>query len=472
MSTFFVNGRTPVALLMLAGLLLTGCADARAPRDLARNNSQTKDPLAAWKEASRRMAARANAEQETPRPEPKLAPVTHFSAAVLYEKQCRYPLAIEQYRKAIELNDRFEAAYGRLGLCYIKTAQYRLARDTLTRAAKLQPRSVVVWNNLGFACLADNDVPAAEAALTKALAVKPGYQRARMNMALALVRQGRDAQAFSNLRAVGPDYIARYNLGTMQMAAGRVEAARASLNEALSIRANFPAARKALEKANARLAMAKAPEPSQDAATHAAVPSPSSQPSAPVAQAKDTAQDAVVSQNDTPKATVVPAAAQLPFRHAVPQGHNLDWECPVKIGRLPAEPAPVTPAIADASTVRTVVADVQHRTSRSDDSLAWTTVGWPLCSHNREAVTPGPAANHKTSCQPATPPDGVSTSLADLDLMSLQWFAWCRTLESMHTDIRHLSQPRLVVVMHKWLNAMDRIRPMTMVGRSAVAMAQ
>ncbi len=81
-------------LLIAAAVSASGCAAndrqpaVRGPgKELARQ----------WAEA-----ARAPDEDAKPAPEPKLLPLTHFTAGNLLEKQRNYPQAIEQYTKAIE----------------------------------------------------------------------------------------------------------------------------------------------------------------------------------------------------------------------------------------------------------------------------------------------------------------------------------------------------------------------------------
>jgi tetratricopeptide (TPR) repeat protein len=236
------------SVLVLAGVVLTtGCADSSRQ---AAMRGPGKELAKQWAKAARQPI---DIEDAKPEPEPKLLPMTHFSAGNLFEKQGSYAQAIEQYRKAVELNAGFAAAYGRLGLCYMKVGQYDRAAQALKRAADLQPASAQLCNNLGFACLAQKNYAQAESWFGKALLAKPGYARARLNMAITLVQLKRDAEALGHLLVVVPEPIAQYNLGAMQLAVGRPVEARASFERALSLQADFPAASKGLTESLARL---------------------------------------------------------------------------------------------------------------------------------------------------------------------------------------------------------------------------
>ncbi len=245
--------------VVLTGLTLTaGCASTAQQ---ARFNGPGAELAQRWSQAAGKPIDVPDA---APEDDPKLLPMTHFSAGSLFEKQGHWAQAIEQYKKAIALNDRFGGAYSRLGLCYIQTGQFEMAVQVLKKAVALQPDSPHVWNNLGFACLALKDYDQAEQCLGKALMLRGDFQRARLNLAILLVQQSRDAEALGHLRAALPDAFARYNLGTMQLAADRPADARDSFQQALHFQEEFPAAREGLDQALARLTQEPAAPPATD----------------------------------------------------------------------------------------------------------------------------------------------------------------------------------------------------------------
>jgi len=219
-----------------------------------------------------------------PAPEPKLLPVTHFSAGRLFEKQGRYNQAIEQYRKAVQLNTRFAAAYNRLGLCYMKLGRYADAAAALTKGVAVQPKSAYLRNNLGFAYLIQRDLPRAEKCFREALQIKPAFARARMNLALTLVYQQRAQEALSHLMMLSAEHVAWYNLGQMLLAADKPAEAKEAFAKALECKADFPPAERGLQKALARLpkpapAEQAPPVPAEPAVAEAAQ-APATQPSA------------------------------------------------------------------------------------------------------------------------------------------------------------------------------------------------
>jgi len=209
-----------------------------------------------------------NAKPEEP---PKLLPVTHFSAGQFFERQGRLQQAIDQYRKAIQLNTRFAAAYNRLGLCYLKLGQHAEAIQALKKAVSLQPKAAYLRNNLAFAYLLKGDYRAAERLFREALTIKPAFKRARMNLAICLVKQGRETEALAQLKTVAPEHVAWYNLGQMLLACGRAQRAAQAFEKSLALKSDFQPARARLNEVLAVL------EPSKEQATAEAPKVPATQ---------------------------------------------------------------------------------------------------------------------------------------------------------------------------------------------------
>lgn len=509
------TGRRIIVVLVWAGLIqLAGCATTTPRADGDRAGMQQKGYLQAWKDASRKQADDALADDAKPAPEPKLLPMTHFSAGALYEKQGCLPKAIEQYQKAVELNPQFSGAHARLGLCYTKMGQFRFAIEALTRAAEQQPRSATIWNNLGFAQLAAGNPIAAQASLAKALAIAPTYGRSRTNMAMALVRQGRDNDALSNLETVAPDYIALYDLGSMQMATGRCQEAKASFDKALAVRSEFPAAQKALEQAIAKLPAAPATQPTGTAALAPATrpstaiaeatplpcpaPAIASTPEAPAALAQAPATQPVqlpaapavtawkqiepgpLTVHDIAMVSMEPADAmalietmtgwnQLPFIVDQPQDAQETAAAPA--GSPAAEPvaAPV-----DSPRQAAVAGLLLCPPSLSAGSLLAGREGLGWIDPTVAMLLPNASKwhcqiEHDLAMQRQVAP---VTSVADVDLVSLEWFAWCQTMDTLHADVQDLSPLELVPLMRKWMTLMDHMRDTWKTSAPAIAMAE
>ncbi len=513
-------------VLILGGLVLaSGCADSSRQASI---KGPGKELAKQWSKAARQPV---DIEDAKPEPEPKLLPMTHFSAGNLFEKQGSYAQAIEQYRKAIEMNTAFAAAYGRLGLCYTKTGQYDLAVPALKRAAELQPASAQLCNNLGFAYLAQKNYAQAESWFGRALLAKPGYTRARLNLAITLVQVKRDAEALGHLLAVVPEPVAQYNLGTMQLAAGRPVEARASFERALSLQADFPAASKGLAESLARLpqlpaapVVAPVPGPAGPSPTiaPAAELASSAPPVAPPANPAEPAQGQaragpatrpIVGVDDEPVTALAPAdkarVEPVAFHAVVPEvatfqlpGACLAYAGPVVLAdeavpaadppdgaaavNVPPEPADCHDAVLDVATFHW-----------PPNGLAWAAPtalsdqGSPAADAGI-ASTPQPAGQHPGRGDPAdesailraivcyvtsreadVPGAGADTptSVADFDLVSLRWAVWTDGMGCMGVDVATLSSDALQAVLAKWLCALNELDSVTSVMYSATAYA-
>jgi arylsulfatase A-like enzyme/Flp pilus assembly protein TadD len=82
-----------------------------------------------------------------------------------------------------------------LALCYASTGRTRQAAGALMEARRLEPGNPVVEANLGSLALDAGDAAKAAAFLGAALQIDPDLHQARFNLARALARQGRRAEA-------------------------------------------------------------------------------------------------------------------------------------------------------------------------------------------------------------------------------------------------------------------------------------
>lgn len=288
-----LNGGAVLGLIILAGCtgnvgLHLGEAD-REPIDWAQQN-------------------REEIENAEPEPEPDIEPVTHFAAGQLFEGKGNLPLAVLQYRKAIELKPDFVSAYNRLGVCLNKLRRFQEAEDCFSAAVHQSPDRAYLRNNLGFSLMLQKRWGEAVVHLQHAVAKSPEFKRARINLGMALAHQGREGDAMAQFeRAVGTAR-AYYNLGLVYKTDGRVQDALRAFERALQLDPELHMVQEHLDELQARAAtMPQAPNPPQ----HGLEPSPN----APRLAAAEAA-SAAVTWNDDPGLTA--AAAPEPAAEAAP----------------------------------------------------------------------------------------------------------------------------------------------------------
>lgn len=106
------------------------------------------------------------------------APLTKenfYQMGVMATRDGAYEQAIEFFKKAIELDPRFSAAYNGLGVVF-ESGPMADARESVRYfrlAVDIDPQSVDALNNLGRACYSSGDFSQAAQALSRSLGLKP-----------------------------------------------------------------------------------------------------------------------------------------------------------------------------------------------------------------------------------------------------------------------------------------------------------
>ena len=217
-------------------VILSGCDFARDRLGLERANDE-------WLQQNQ---ARISAQEAGP--EPEILPVTHFAAGQLFEQQGQLDRAIQQYRKAVELNPKFIVAHNRLGICLDRIGRPREAERVFREAVRLDPERPYLRNNLAFNLIVQRRWQEGEQELRKTLQLRPGYDRARVNLAITLSKQGRGDQAFEQFRMVLGEAMAHYNLGLLYKSDGAYREAAASFRSAIAIEPKLVGAKLQLEE--------------------------------------------------------------------------------------------------------------------------------------------------------------------------------------------------------------------------------
>lgn len=154
------------------------------------------------------------------------------------KKVADYQSAIDNYKKASELDANQEAVWDGLGNAYYglgqaqtadqKTASFDAALDAYKKALALNPNSAALYNQMGNIYGAEKKMPEATEALNKAAQMDPAMaSKAYFNMGANMVNSGNPqgaAEFFKKATDADPNYAeAWYQLGSIEMMKGSVD---------------------------------------------------------------------------------------------------------------------------------------------------------------------------------------------------------------------------------------------------------
>lgn len=117
-------------------------------------------------------------------------PRSHFNLAQAYQDAGRWPDAIQQYLRALELKPDIYAAYSNMSAILLDQGQFDKARDMLLKVTSLSPRFTEGYINLGVMYVRLKQPDKALEALNKALEISPDNFGAIFNKAEALSMKG------------------------------------------------------------------------------------------------------------------------------------------------------------------------------------------------------------------------------------------------------------------------------------------
>jgi tetratricopeptide (TPR) repeat protein len=109
---------------------------------------------------------------------------SHVKLGLLFIKSNLMQDAINQFKKAIEVNPKEIDAYNNLGMTYIKTGSYSDAIKILNKALSFQTGYADVHLNLGMAYYCEKQHLKALDYVQNALRINPDYQLAKYNQAI------------------------------------------------------------------------------------------------------------------------------------------------------------------------------------------------------------------------------------------------------------------------------------------------
>jgi Tfp pilus assembly protein PilF len=134
----------------------------------------------------------------------------HYNRALFLENQKAYEAAKEEYKVAIDLDNRNESYYSEYGNLLLALNDFGGAEQQYLEALQLNPANANIWTNLGILYINNKDVDKAENALKKAISLEPNTTLPYLNLIKLYKRTGKDNKAneIKNLyRSLKLDYL-------------------------------------------------------------------------------------------------------------------------------------------------------------------------------------------------------------------------------------------------------------------------
>jgi tetratricopeptide (TPR) repeat protein len=175
-------------------------------------------------------------------PLPKPTAELYLSTGRVHETSGRIDLAIEQYRKALQVEPYHLEATLSLAHLYDRQGKFAEATKLYQQATQRDPNRAAAFNDLGLCHFRQGQYGPALGALTRAVELQPTRKLYRNNLATLLVEMDRPEEALAHLKAVHPPAVAHYNLGYLHSQAGQREQAVAQFRLALAEDPEFAAA--------------------------------------------------------------------------------------------------------------------------------------------------------------------------------------------------------------------------------------
>jgi Flp pilus assembly protein TadD len=178
---------------------------------------------------------------------PKATPEFHIAMAQQMESIGNLAGAEEQYRRALELDEKHLVAL--INSAHLCDRQKRMAEaeGLYLKATKLHPREAAAFNDLGLCYARQHKLAQSQAALAKAVELEGDRMLYRNNLATVLVEINRPQEALSHLQAVHEESVAQYNLGYLLANKGERHLAEQHFREALRIDPKLTAAQSWLD---------------------------------------------------------------------------------------------------------------------------------------------------------------------------------------------------------------------------------
>ncbi len=105
----------------------------------------------------------------------------YVNRGILYRRQQKYELALDDYNQAIELNPNHANAYNNRGNLYQDLQKYELALDDFNKAIEINPNFAILYYNRGNLYINQQKYDLALSDYDKAIEINPNYAEAYVN---------------------------------------------------------------------------------------------------------------------------------------------------------------------------------------------------------------------------------------------------------------------------------------------------
>ena len=97
----------------------------------------------------------------------------HFERSNVYLEQEKYQKAIEECKKALEIDPKYDKAWFFMGFAYGELGEQKKAIESLQKGLKINPEDVDAWNNMGIAYDCLNEYEKEIDCYKKAIKIEP-----------------------------------------------------------------------------------------------------------------------------------------------------------------------------------------------------------------------------------------------------------------------------------------------------------
>ena len=138
----------------------------------------------------------------------------YVNRGILYRRQQKYELALDDYNKAIKLNPNHANAYNNRGNLYYDLQKYDLALADYDKAIEINPNFAILYNNRGGVYYNQQKYELALSDINKAIDINPNYAEAYYNRGNIYYDLQKYELALSDINKaieLNPNYAEAYN---------------------------------------------------------------------------------------------------------------------------------------------------------------------------------------------------------------------------------------------------------------------